>query len=36
MRGSINVNAWAQVGDPFFDLLLTSGPVTATVTIREN
>ncbi len=36
MRGSINVNAWVQVGDPFFDLLLTSGPVTATVTIREN
>jgi hypothetical protein len=36
IKGSISVNAWTQVGDPFFDVLLTAGPVTATATIREN
>jgi hypothetical protein len=36
IKGSVSVNGWTQVGDPFFDVLVTAGPVTATVTIREN
>jgi hypothetical protein len=35
IKGSVSVNAWTQVGDPFFDVLVTAGPLTATATIRE-
>jgi hypothetical protein len=35
-KGSVTTNAWVQLGDPFFDILLFLDPVTATVSVREN